>query len=80
MTYARLRQDLIDSEEIPILQDVYGETFSMTYLFFQCEKMYQCWQPEALDCAEYNLVLISEYGVIFCAKSIDFEFFNNMEN
>lgn len=76
MTYARVRQDLIDAGEFPPLQSGSGKELENVSTFFDSNKLYECFQPEVIDHREYNLILVDEDGTIFLSNSIDFDFFN----
>jgi len=72
--YARLRKDLIEAEEYPPLLNCKKQELTKIYEWYNLNWSFECWQPEALDNEEFNLLLIDKENTLFYARSIDFEF------
>lgn len=64
---ARLRQDLLDKNLLPPTSK---GVLPIEYM----DDDFECYQPDALDDAEFNLFIWTRDGHMFMVNSIDFDF------
>ena len=85
MTYAIVRKDLREQGELPPLMSVLGDELDFEtnlYIWLQVNDLsiiFESFQPEAWDNDEYNLMIVDTVGRNWHAKSIDFDFYETIE-
>lgn len=81
MTYAIVRKDL---RQDAIFPPIWNGSFEITHSerFWVSHSLYhvfECCQPERMDWREQNLILIDGDGQLYYGQSIDFDFYETIE-